>query len=92
MLAAASLWFWLNFCAPAAALAMLLVLARPLLARNAQPLLMSWWGQWALHFLVGSAALFAALLWQGQDGSMVGYALLVLALASSQWVSLRSWR
>ena len=39
MLATTSLWHLLNFCAPAAFLALLLVLARWLFARKATPLL-----------------------------------------------------
>lgn len=91
MSASASLWHLLNFCAPAAFLAVLLVLARWVFARQAAPLL-PWYGQLALHFLVGCAALFVALLWQGRDGSLMGYALLVMALATSQWVVLGGWR
>lgn len=91
MTASTSLWHLLNFCAPAAFLALLLVLARWVFARKATPLL-PWYAQLALHFLVGCAALFAALLWQGRDGSLAGYALLVLAMASSQWAVLGNWR
>ena len=91
MHAATSLWQLLNFCAPAAFLALLLVLARWVFARKAAVLL-PWYGQLALHFLVGCAALFVGLLWQGRDGSLLGYALLVLALATSQWVVLGGWR
>ncbi|MBB6577574.1 phosphoglycerol transferase MdoB-like AlkP superfamily enzyme [Comamonas odontotermitis] len=91
MPAIASLWHLLNFCAPAAFLAVLLVLARWVFARKVVPLL-PWYGQLALHFLAGCAALFVALLWQGRDGSVVGYALLVLALATSQWAVLGGWR
>ncbi len=86
-----SLWHLLNFCAPAAFLAVLLVLARWVFARK-QPALLPWYGQLALHFLLGCATLFAALLWQGRDGSLLGYALLVVVLASSQWVVLGGWR
>ena len=86
-----SLWHLLNFCAPAAALALLLVLSRWVFARKA-PALLPWYGQLALHFLVGCVALFVALVWQGRDGSLAGYALLVLALATSQWLVLGSWR
>jgi hypothetical protein len=86
-----ALWHPLNFCAPAAALALLLVLARWVFARKA-PALLPWYGQFALHLLVGSAALFVALLWQGRDGSVLGYALLVLSMATSQWLVLGSWR
>ncbi len=91
MPATTSLWFLLNFCAPAAFLSALLVLARWVFARQA-PALLPWWGQWALHFLVGCCALFVALVWQGRDGSVAAYALLVLALACSQWAVLASWR
>ena len=87
----ASLWHLLNFCAPAAFLSVLLVLARGVLARKV-PTLLPWYGQLALHFLVGNVALFAALVWQGRDGSLAGYALLVLALATSQWWVLAGWR
>lgn len=86
-----SLWHLLNFCAPAAFLAVLLVLGRWIFARKA-PALLPWYGQLALHFVVGCAALFVALVWQGRDGSVMGYALLVLALATSQWLVLGSWR
>ena len=91
MPAITSLWFLLNFCAPAAFLGGLLVLSRWVFARKA-PALLPWYGQLALHFLLGCAALFVALVWQGRDGSLVGYALLVLALATSQWLVLGSWR
>ena len=86
-----TLWHLLNFCAPAAALALLLVLARFVFARRA-PALLPWYGQFALHLLVGCVALFVALCWQGRDGSVLGYALLVVALACSQWMVLGSWR
>lgn len=86
-----ALWHLLNFCAPAAALALLLVVARWVFARKA-PALLPWYGQFALHLLVGCAALFVALLWQGRDGSVLGYALLVLSMATSQWLVLGSWR
>lgn len=91
MPAITSLWFLLNFCAPAAFLSVLLVLARWIFARSA-PALLPWYGQLALHFLVGSCALFVALVWQGRDGSLAGYTLLVLSLATSQWLVLGSWR
>ena len=91
MPAITSLWFLLNFCAPAAFLSALLVLSRWVFARKA-PALLPWYGQLALHFLLGCTALFVALVWQGRDGSLMGYALLVLALASSQWLVLGSWR
>lgn len=81
----------LNFVAPALGLALLLPLLSRLLLKK-QALLLPWWGQMLLNFLVGVAALLLALWWLGRDGKMTGYALLVLAVASSQWVLARGWR
>ncbi len=81
----------LNFLAPALGLALLL----PLLARlfvKKQVLLLPWWAQVLLNFLVGAAVLALALWWLGRDGKMMAYAALVLALATSQWVWVRGWR
>lgn len=86
-----SLLHLLNFCGPAAALSVLLVLSRWLFARRVQALL-PWYGQLALHFLVGVVALFAALVLWERDGTLAGYTLLVVALATSQWVVLRGWK
>lgn len=81
----------LNFAAPALALAVLLpLLSRPFTKR--QVLLLPWWGQMLLNLVVGVAALLAALWWLGRDGKMAGYAALVLAVATSQWVLVRGWR
>jgi hypothetical protein len=46
----------------------------------------------AIDFLAGTAALLAALWLFGRDSTMIGYAALVLACASSQWLLGRSWR
>jgi hypothetical protein len=81
----------LNFAAPALALAILLPLLSRLVTKR-QVLLLPWWGQMLLNFVVGVAALLAALWWLGRDGKMAGYAALVLAVATSQWVLVRGWR
>lgn len=81
----------LNFVAPALALAVLLPLLSRLFTKR-QALLLPWWGQMLLNFLVGVAALLAALWLLGRDGKMAGYAALVLAVATSQWVLVRGWR
>lgn len=81
----------LNFAAPALVLALLVpLLARPMFRRQA--LLLPWWGQVLVNFVVGVAALLASLWWLGRDGKMLGYSLLVLAVASSQWLLARGWR
>lgn len=81
----------LNFVAPALALAVLLPLLSRLFTKR-QALLLPWWGQMLLNFVVGVAALLAALWLLGRDGKMAGYAALVLAVATSQWVLVRGWR
>jgi hypothetical protein len=81
----------LNFVAPAAALALLLPLLGRLFVRR-QAALLPWWAQVLVNFVVGVGALLAALWWLGRDGRMLGYAALVLAVASSQWVLARGWR
>ncbi|MCA3239601.1 MAG: hypothetical protein ING32_15730 [Curvibacter sp.] len=84
-------WHLLNFAAPALGLALLLpVLGRPFY--KARDRLLPWWGQMLVNFLVGLAVLSAALWWFGRDGKMMGYALLVVAVASSQWLLVRGWR
>jgi hypothetical protein len=45
-----------------------------------------------VNFVVGVTALLASLWWLGRDGKMLGYSLLVLAVASSQWLLVRGWR
>jgi hypothetical protein len=81
----------LNFVAPAAGLALLLpLLGRPFF--KAQAALLPWWGQMLVNFMVGVAVLLACLWWLGRDGKMMGYALLVLAVTSSQWLLVRGWR
>jgi hypothetical protein len=85
------LWHLLNFAAPALGLALLVpVLGRPFYkGRDAW---LPWWGQMLVNFLVGVGALSGALWWFGRDGKMMGYAVLVMAVASSQWLLVRGWR
>lgn len=81
----------LNFVAPALVLAMLL----PLVSRffnNKQAPALAWWAQAAINFVVGVAALLVGLWLWSRDGKMAAYALLVLALATSQWLLSRGWR
>ena len=64
--------------------------ARVLLPEGARP--GSWVAAWVVDFLAGSAALLAALVLTGRDATMLAYAALVLACATSQWLLGRSWR
>ncbi|WP_119965438.1 hypothetical protein [Simplicispira lacusdiani] len=81
----------LNFAAPAAALALLLVPGSRLLMRNSGPAL-SWWAQAAIVFIVGCAVLLAGLWLLGRDGKALTYAALVLATATCQWLLRRGWK
>lgn len=86
-----SLIHLLSFLAPALAVAAAVVLVRRLLAPGAGRA-MSWWAQVAVNVTLGALALAAGLWYWGADGKMSTYALLVLAVASGQWVCERSWR
>ena len=50
------------------------------------------WQVVAINFIVSAVASVAAIMVLGRDGTMSGYAALVLAAASTQWVLGRGWR
>jgi len=82
---------FLNFVAPAAAMALVLVLSGRLVgSRSASA--MSVWLRWAILFAVGVAVLAAGLVLWGRDGKMLTYAALVVACATCQWVLVRGWK
>ena len=81
----------LNLFAPAAAMALLLVLGGRLCLRKC-PSPYTLLLQVALQLLLGSAVLAAGLVWWGHDGKMLTYAALVLAGGSLQWWLQRGWR
>lgn len=81
----------LNFFAPAAAVALLLVLMSRFLASK-KPLAQSILGQTAIIFIVNVLVLAAGLVLLGNDGKMATYAAMVLASAVCQWVLWRGWR
>jgi hypothetical protein len=81
----------LSFVAPALAVALVVALAGTLvLPRSGRP--QRWWLPFALNFIAGVAVLVAGLWWFGRDGKMATYAALVIAVATSQWLSGRAWR
>ena len=85
----------LNFIAPAALLALLLVgLPRLFFGffASKRPFVQSWWAQVAINFVVGVLVLVAGLVLLGRDGKMLTYAGLVLATATSQWLLLGGWK
>jgi hypothetical protein len=85
----------LNFMAPAAFVALALVLLSRLLARFLtikRPVGLSLWVQAAIVFVASVALLLAGLVVFGRDGKMASYALLALGAATCQWALLRGWK
>jgi hypothetical protein len=81
----------LSFIAPALAVALLVGMgARLVLPRGgSRP---RWLVGFAINALVGIVVLVAGLWVFGRDGKMATYAGMVLAVATSQWLSGRAWR
>ena len=85
----------LNFIAPAAVVALLLVLAARLFNRflvSNKSSNQSIWAQAAIIFIVNVFVLVAGLVFFSNDGKMATYAAMVLAAALCQWVLFRGWK
>jgi hypothetical protein len=85
----------LNFLAPAALIALMVMALSRLFPRffiSNKAFLFTPWVQTAINFIVGSAVLIIGLVWLSHDGKMLTYVLLVLAMATSQWCQLGSWK
>ena len=80
-----------NFVAPAAAIALVLVLGGGLIGSRS-PLALAWWLRLGIVFAVGVAVLAAGRVVWGRDGKMLTYGALVLACATGQWFLVRGWR
>jgi len=76
---------WLNFLAPACAVAAWLALVSPLVTRS-YPGWRAWRRQFVLNSCSGIAVLLLGLLWFGNDGKVITYAGMVLACATTQWL------
>lgn len=73
-----------SFAAPALVLAVLLALGGRLLMSKRPPAGVLW--TWvAINFIAGLVVLTAGLWFFGRDGKMATYAVLVLAMATTQW-------
>ena len=85
----------LNFIAPAAVVALLLLLLSRVFSRflvSKRPVTQSIWAQAAIIFIVNVGVLVAGLVIFGNDGKMATYAALVLASGICLWVLMRGWR
>ena len=84
-----------NFVAPAALIALLLILFSRLFSGffgSKKTFAHVWWAQVAINFVVGAGVLTAGLMLLGRDGKMLTYVLMVLAMACSQWWLLGGWK
>ena len=85
----------LNFIAPAACVALLVVLLARLFSGFLQAKMTearTLWVQFAIVFVAGVLLLLAGLLLFGRDGKMATYALLAVGAATCQWLLLRGWK
>ena len=85
----------LNFMAPAALVAALLLMFSRLLPGffgSNKALVYVLWAQLAINFIVGVGVLAAGLVLLGRDGKMLTYLALMLAMATSQWLQLGGWK
>ena len=85
----------LNFIAPAAVVALLLMLLTRLFSRflvSKMRSAQSIWVQAAIIFIVNMMVLAAGLMFFGNDGKMATYAAMVLAAALCQWVLVKGWK
>lgn len=81
----------LSFAAPAFGVALLVSLAGRFIG-GAEARRRAWWVSFVTNFLAGLAVLAAGLAWFGRDGKMATYAILVLVVATVQWLGARGWR
>ena len=85
----------LNFMAPAAFVALLLLLLTRLFAhfyKQKRPASTGWRAELAIIFIVNLLVLVAGLVVFGADGKIASYAALVLASAVSHWLLGRGWQ
>ena len=85
----------LNFIAPAAVVALLLVLLSRVLNRflvSKRSFNQSILAQAAIIFIVNVLVLTAGLVFFGNDGKMATYAAIVLAAAICQWILFKGWK
>jgi hypothetical protein len=81
----------LNFFAPAAFVALLMVLSSRFFKPN-RPLAQRFIAQAAINFVACSVVLVLGLWFFGRDGKMATYAAMVLVSATVQWMLLGIWR
>jgi len=79
----------LNFMAPAAFVALALVLCGRLFGAKGGG---TGWSQLAVIFAVGLVVLAGGLALGGRDGKMLTYSALVVAAATCQWLLVRGWK
>ena len=85
----------LNLLAPAAVVAILLVLFGRVLGRffvSNRTIAQSIWAQAAIIFIVNAVVTVAGLVLFGNDGKMATYASMVVVAALTYWVLNKGWK
>lgn len=85
----------LNLVLPAAAVALILVLASHALGplfKPKRPPTHGWIAQAAIVFVANVVILVAGLVLLGRDGKMLTYAAMVAGAALCQWILLGAWK
>ena len=83
----------LSLLAPSAFVAVMLVLLGKIFNRflgSNRPVAQSIWAQAAIIFVTNAIVTAAGLIYFGNDGKMVTYAVMVLAAGLTYWVMIRS--
>lgn len=81
----------INLLAPAFWLALLLPWCGRWLMKSRRSAI-SVLAQFACQLVLGCVVLVAGLVLQGRDGKMASYLILVVLMASCQWIMQRGWR
>ena len=76
---------FVNFCAPALAVGVVLAIVGPMFMKKRPPAL-GFIGHIAINCIAGVSAMGLGLWYFGNDGKMASYAAMVVAIASSQWL------
>ncbi len=80
-----------SFAAPACIVALLVAAGAPVaMKRSASSV--GWRGSFATNFAAGLAVSAAGLWFFGNDGKMATYAAMVVAVATTQWLTGQGWR
>ena len=82
---------FVNFLSPALCISGWMWVLGKVLWRH-KSMLIKPWQQFVLNSVAGVLVLMGGVVLGGQDGKMLTYSLLVVVIASLQWVFVKAWR